>query len=332
MAPDASDKRVFISYVRENNAQVDQLCAVLEAVNIPYWRDRSNLWPGDEWKAKIREAIRSDAMVFLACFSNEYRAKDKSHMNEEVMLATEEWRLRPPGRTWLIPVRFDDGPVPEFDLGPGKTLNDLNYSDLFGPALVPNTAQLVEKIKEIMGVGPELEPEVVQISVQEAAASERRRILRRLTKEMVRNPQQDIELDDLVAQELARALAAMRDENRFPASWPGGTHSQGTIDGAAAADDYWHLIEPFCWSLQVAARYASPERLTPWVKGLKQCASEACKIAGGHQFLLQLRYIPTLTTVFVAAMASAGQGKWDNFKALVVDPQIVDRSYDQTPG
>ena len=63
------EKRVFISYVRENNAQVDKLCSVLEAAGIPYWRDRSALGPGDAWKAKIRDAIRSGAIVFLACFS-----------------------------------------------------------------------------------------------------------------------------------------------------------------------------------------------------------------------------------------------------------------------
>ena len=74
-------------------------------------------------------------------------------MNEELTLATEEWRLRPPGRTWQIPVRLDDGPVPERDLGAGKTLSDLNYSDLFGKGYTPNVAQLVERIKEVMGRG-----------------------------------------------------------------------------------------------------------------------------------------------------------------------------------
>lgn len=112
-------KHVFVSYVREDNAKVDQLCAVLEAARIPYWQDRKSLGPGDAWKAKIREAIRGGSLVFLACFSDNSRAKAKSHMNEELTLAVEEYRKMPPGRTWLIPVRFDAGDVPEWDLGAG---------------------------------------------------------------------------------------------------------------------------------------------------------------------------------------------------------------------
>ena len=62
-------KHVFVSYVREDNVAVDGLCAVLEAAKIPYWRDRSALGPDDAWRARIRDAIRSGSLVFLACFS-----------------------------------------------------------------------------------------------------------------------------------------------------------------------------------------------------------------------------------------------------------------------
>jgi hypothetical protein len=60
-------KHVFVSYVHEDDTEVDQLCAVMEAAQIPYWRDRKSLGPGDAWKAKIREAIRGGSLVFLAC-------------------------------------------------------------------------------------------------------------------------------------------------------------------------------------------------------------------------------------------------------------------------
>jgi hypothetical protein len=110
-------KHVFVSYVHEDADQVDELCAILEAAHVPYWRDRKSLGPGDAWKAKIRDAIRNGSLVFLACFSDRSRAKDTSHMNEELTIAVEEYRKRPPGRTWLIPVRFDPGDVPDWDLG-----------------------------------------------------------------------------------------------------------------------------------------------------------------------------------------------------------------------
>ena len=125
---------------------VDGLCSVLEAAQIPYWRDRSALGPGDAWRAKIRQAIRDGSLVFLACFSANSRAKDKSYMNEELTLATEEFRKMPPGRTWLIPVRFDDGDVPDWDLGAGRMLDDLNYSNLFGTGYAAEAAKLVTTI------------------------------------------------------------------------------------------------------------------------------------------------------------------------------------------
>ena len=84
-------KHAFISYVAEDKARVDKLCRVLEVAGVPYWRDRQSLGPGDMWKAKIREAIRSDSMVFLACFSAQSRAKEKSFMNDELWLAVEEF-------------------------------------------------------------------------------------------------------------------------------------------------------------------------------------------------------------------------------------------------
>ncbi len=61
-------------------------------------------------------------------------------MNEELTIAIDEYRKRPPGRTWLIPVRFDSGGVPEWDLGAGRVLSDLNYADLFGKAYAAQAA------------------------------------------------------------------------------------------------------------------------------------------------------------------------------------------------
>ena len=148
---ESQKKHAFVSYVRENNAEVDKLCSVLETAGIPYWRDRSALGPGDAWKAKIRAAIRSGAIVFLACFSEQSRAKSKSYMNEELTLAVDEFRLRPPGRPWLIPVRFDDGDIPEWDLGAGRMMSDLNYADLFGDEYAAHAVHLVLSINAVMG-------------------------------------------------------------------------------------------------------------------------------------------------------------------------------------
>ena len=72
MVPRADDLggHAFISYVREDKATVDRLQRILEAAGISVWRDTADLWPGEDWTAKIREAITEDALVFLACFSD----------------------------------------------------------------------------------------------------------------------------------------------------------------------------------------------------------------------------------------------------------------------
>jgi hypothetical protein len=47
-------------------------------------------------------------------------------------LAIEQLRLRLPGDTWLIPVRFNDCTIPDIELGGGRTLASIQRCDLFG--------------------------------------------------------------------------------------------------------------------------------------------------------------------------------------------------------
>lgn len=215
MSPDDGGKRVFVPYVREDSAEVDALCKVLDAANISYWRDRTALGPGDAWKAKIRDAIRSGSLVFLACFSNRSRAKPKSYMNEELTLAIEEYRKMPPGHTWIIPIRFDSGDVPEWDLGAGRVLSDLNYWDLFGDVYTPNAILLATKIHDLMG-HTQLDPAAALEAVKQATTSDRTNLLKKLTKDMVLDPARRIELDDLVSQEVERIIKAIT----IPSEWP----------------------------------------------------------------------------------------------------------------
>ena len=61
-------RRAFISYVREDARRVDQLQQALEAAGIPVWRDTADLWPGEDWQAKIRQAITANALVLSPAF------------------------------------------------------------------------------------------------------------------------------------------------------------------------------------------------------------------------------------------------------------------------
>ncbi|MFC0112577.1 toll/interleukin-1 receptor domain-containing protein [Kibdelosporangium aridum] len=317
MASDES-KHVFVSYVREDADQVDRLCALLDAAQIPYWRDRTSLAPGDQWKRVIRDAIRSGALVFLACFSNQSRAKAKSYMNEELTIAVEEFRKLPPGATWLIPVRFDDGVIPEWDLGAGRILSDLNYADLYGDKYPSEAVKLTTTVGRIMGsVGPDAA--TVRASIEQADSSERPAMMRRMTKEILPDPARRIEMDDLIVAETNRILEAMRDEERFPTQKLEGANEDKIVRCAEVVASYWRLVEPFCASLQVASRWADERGLAPWVSVLRTIANEATKRKGGVVVLLDLRHIPALIATFTVALSASGQGRWDNLKALLVD-------------
>ena len=75
---------------------------LLSGAGIPVWRDTAELQPGDDWRARIRQAVIEDARVFLACFSRNTALRGKSYQNEELMLAVEQLRLRRPAERWLI--------------------------------------------------------------------------------------------------------------------------------------------------------------------------------------------------------------------------------------
>ncbi|MCW4353418.1 toll/interleukin-1 receptor domain-containing protein [Hoyosella sp. YIM 151337] len=320
----AGGKHVFISYVREDKDEVDKLCTVFDAVNIPYWRDLKNLEPGDAWKTRIREAIRSKALIFLACFSSNTATRQKSYMNEEITEAVGEFRKLAPGETWLIPVRLHDVKVPEWDLGAGRTLSDLNFVDLFGDQYTANIARLITKILEMMG-GPAADSATVRTAINEAADAERPTLLRRLTKELVPVEEKRIEIDGIVSQEASRIVKAMKDETQFPMTLPQGiTEHDRLVQSVETAQRYWKLTEPYCWSLQVAARWApDAQTLKPWANAMKALHSQSIVIQPGSDALADLRAVPIVASVFVAALAALGQERWDNLRTLLVDVAVL---------
>ncbi|MGO9080212.1 MAG: Clp protease N-terminal domain-containing protein [Streptosporangiaceae bacterium] len=142
--------RAFMSYVRENSADADRLQQVLEAAGVRVWRDTADLWPGQDWRKKIRHAIIKDSLVFLACFSKKSISRETSYQNEELTLAIEQMRIRRPDQPWLIPVRFDDCDIPDLNLGGGRSLGSIQRADLFGDHINDATARLVSAIHRIL--------------------------------------------------------------------------------------------------------------------------------------------------------------------------------------
>jgi TIR domain/UTRA domain len=171
-----SPGHAFISYVREDSDNADWLQWTMESAGIRVWRDTADLWPGEDWRAKIRQAITADALFFVACFSRNSLARDVSYQNEELVLAIEQLRLRHPDQPWLIPVRFDDCAIPDLDIGGGRTLGSIQRADLYGDRREAQAARLVEIVARKLGlrlVGSdehELPPFVTTLSRKQSAA------------------------------------------------------------------------------------------------------------------------------------------------------------------
>ena len=123
-------QHVFISYVRENKSEVDKIHQELESHSIEVWRDLQDINPGERWKRQIRKAIREGAF-FIACFSQEYHDRDESYMNEELKIAIERLRQLHIDHVWFIPVTLNKCEIPDWDIGGGETLNDLQYVKLY---------------------------------------------------------------------------------------------------------------------------------------------------------------------------------------------------------
>ena len=314
-------KHVFISYVHEDATRIKSLCAFLESAQIPYWRDRTSLAPGDAWKSKIREAIRDGSLVFLACFSDNSRGRDRSYMNEELTLAVDEHRQLPRGRTWLIPVRFDDGKVPDLNLGAGETLRDLNHVDLFGEAYTPQAASLITTIHRVMG-DPFPNTVTALNAVAQVADADRSEMLKRLTKEMLFDPSRRIELDDLISSEVRRITTALAEPVENPSAGNTESGDDRVVAAVNVAQRYWQFAQPFCQSLQVGARWGSVESLDPWVSGLRSLIAAATRLRAGPTHLLDLRHIPAVAALTTVGLACTGANKWANLRTLVIDPTI----------
>lgn len=171
-----SPGHAFISYVREDSDDVDWLQERLEQAGIRVWRDTADLWPGEDWRARIRQAITADALVFIACFSRSSLARSVSYQNEELILAIDQLRLRRPDQPWLIPVRFDDCAIPDFDLGGGRTLRSIQRADLYGDRREQQAERLVKIVVRMLypraadAAEPDLPPFVTMLSGKRKAA------------------------------------------------------------------------------------------------------------------------------------------------------------------
>ncbi|GAA3686706.1 toll/interleukin-1 receptor domain-containing protein [Micrococcus yunnanensis] len=318
---DATSQHVFISYVREDAEAVDELCRMLSAAGIPYWRDLTRLAPGDEWKAKIREAIRSDdAVAFLACFSAQYAARPKNTMNEELTLAVEEFRKHTPGHAWLFPLRLDSTPVPEWEIGANHTIRDLHWTDLFGTDKNQHYVGLTSRLHQLMGSSSPTSANL-QAALENLSEAERTTRLSEETKAMLLDPQRKIALSDLIHAETSRIFEELNDPERYH-SVP--EEVDPLVRATEQARHLSELVQPFCSSLIVATRFGDSTQLEPWISGMRTLTQAAVSRVDGLTTLTALRHIPAVLSIMTAAITAVAHEKYANLQALVISPKIQD--------
>ena len=120
--------RVFISYVRENAAVVQEIAQALKNAGFEVWTDR-RLLGGADWAASIRAQIE-EGTHFIACFSKEYQQRTTTYMNEELDVAITELPKTQKRSNWFIPVRLDDSDVPDRRVDEHRTLRSFTHVDL----------------------------------------------------------------------------------------------------------------------------------------------------------------------------------------------------------
>lgn len=127
---------IFLAHSSEDKDEVRELHGRLKKLGYQPWLDEEDLVAGQFWEDEIRNAIQR-ADLFLACISSRSLARisaiDKEgYAKHEFSFALTQFRDRPPGSIFLIPVRFDDCQIPDLrDIQHGLGLKSIHSVDLW---------------------------------------------------------------------------------------------------------------------------------------------------------------------------------------------------------
>ncbi len=142
-----SKKHVFLSYCHDNKPEAARLHADLRRAGETVWWDQDIL-PAQDWKFAIRQAMKESYAVIL-CLSKEAQARTTSGIYTEALDAIAAYRQHPPGSVFLFPVRLSKCEIPPFEIDDTRTLDRLQYVDLFPPAQrKAGLTRLIESIKK----------------------------------------------------------------------------------------------------------------------------------------------------------------------------------------
>jgi hypothetical protein len=138
------DGAIFISYAREDLAQVRTLKGALEAAGLAVWFDFDRIRAGDPFDQKIRENIRR-CRLFLPVLSHTTETRTEGVFRREWGYALDRARDIDQGTPFIIPVSIDD--TPKFYRAPPR-FEEIHIASL--PDGRP-TRDFIEQLKQHTG-------------------------------------------------------------------------------------------------------------------------------------------------------------------------------------
>lgn len=327
-----ASNHVFISYITEDSDQIDELQAALEAADFIVWRDKDKLWPGDDWQAEIRNAIRGGTFVFLACFSSNLAKREKSYQFEELTLAAEEYRQRPPGASWLMTARLDECVIPEFDLGAGRTLGrSIHRADLFGSQKSAQIARLVVAIQRSMGASPGTPPaSVTQVAADAGRAGSD--VVERL-RELLRNPTLVMDYDEYLSNLRTPIVTALADRDEFPLSVPSGVtqlDEELTRSWVQRIRRYDDILAPALVPLKLISMYGSQAHEQELTKTVQVIATPPTSDTSSDIFTVAHEY-PAVLMTYALTLGALAKQNYSMLRASTADAQIAIPGIDRVP-
>jgi len=144
-----SEKHVFVSYCHDDKEEVARLIEDLENADVAVWWDE-NILGGQDWKESIRAAMKN-ACAVVACLSPELEERHRSGAYPEIRNAIAIFRQCAPGHSFIFPVRLGDCEIPPIEIDDTRTLDRLQYVDLFPES---KRAQGIRKLLKSLETAP----------------------------------------------------------------------------------------------------------------------------------------------------------------------------------
>lgn len=139
-------KHLFLSYCRDDEKEVTNLRLDLIDAGEKVWWDKDIL-AGQDWKLEIRQALK-EAYAVLLCLSDKTTNRIKTGIYPEALNAIKYYREYAPGSVYLIPVRLSECEIPPIEIDSTRTLDSLQFIDLFPPKRRPDEfTKLVKSLK-----------------------------------------------------------------------------------------------------------------------------------------------------------------------------------------